>query len=38
MYVEELVVVSMIVAIMMFCLHFTDPPKKKGTESERSLL
>ena len=29
MYVEELVLVFMIVAIMMSCLHFTDPPKKK---------
>jgi hypothetical protein len=29
MYVEELVVVSIVVAIMMFYLHFTDPPNKK---------
>ena len=30
MHVEDLVLISMIVAIMMFCLHFTDPPKKKN--------
>ena len=29
MYAADLVLLSMIVAVMMFCLHFTDPPKKK---------
>ena len=37
MYVEDLVLLSMIVAVMMFCLHFTDPPKKKETDRERRL-
>ncbi len=30
MYVEELVLVSMIVARMVFCLHFVDSPEKRN--------